>query len=135
MISKLFLASGAVVAAASDAGSMETFKDILLIVFLAVAIVWLLIDARRNLIATYGGAVAPAPQIAGPASPVRTPASAPAPAGQPSPEILAVIAAAVHTTLGRSAQIVSVSTDEDETEALTWAAEGRRAIYATRKVR
>ena len=135
MISKLFLASGAVVAAASDAGSMEAIKDGLLIAFLAVAIVWLLIDARRNLIATYGGAVAPAPQSAAPASPARTPASAPAPAGQPSPEILAVIAAAVHTTLGRSAQIVSVSTDEDETEALTWAAEGRRAIYATRKVR
>ena len=94
-------------------------------------VVWLLIDARRNLIATYGGGVAPAPVAAA----VSAPASRPAPAGQPSPEILAVIAAAVHTTLGRSAQIVSVSTDEDETEALTWAAEGRRAIYATRKVR
>ena len=135
MISKLFLASGTIVAAASDAGSMETIKNGLLIAFLAVGIVWLLIDARRNLIATYGGAVAPAPQSAAPASPARTPASAPAPAGQPSPEILAVIAAAVHTTLGRSAHIVSVSTDEDETDALTWAAEGRRAIYATRKVR
>jgi hypothetical protein len=135
MISKLFLATGTVIAAAADAGSMETIKNVLLIAFLAVGIIWLLIDARRNLIATYGGAVAPAPQTAASASPARTPASAPAPAGQPSPEILAVIAAAVHTTLGRSAQIVSVSTDEEENEALTWAAEGRRAIYATRKVR
>jgi|GEM_PF-1495388 len=131
MISKLFLASGTIVAAASDAGSMETIKNGLLIAFLAVGIVWLLIDARRNLIATYGGAVAPAPQpqISAPV------AARPATAGQPSPEILAVIAAAVHTALGSSSRIVSVSTDETETEALTWAAEGRRAIYATRKVR
>ncbi len=130
MISKLFLASGAVTAAVADAGSMETIKDVLLIAFLAVGIVWLLIDARRNLIATYGGAVAPAPQ---PAAPVSSLAARPAPAGQPSPEILAVIAAAVHTALGGSSRIGSISTDDDDAQA--WAIEGRRAIYATRKVR
>jgi len=131
MISKLFLASGAVTAAVADAGSMETLKDVLLIVFLAVGTVWLLIDARRNLIATYGGgAQSPAPQQA------QVPgnrASVPAPAGQLAPEILAVIAAAVHTTLGRSSRIVSISTDDEEAHA--WALEGRRAIYATHKVR
>ncbi len=129
MISKLFLVTGATIAAASDAGAMETFKDILLIVFLTVAVVWLLIDARRNLIATYGGGVAPAAV----AAPVSAPATRPAPAGQPTPEILAVIAAAVHTALGRSARIVSIAADDDD--AQIWAVEGRRAIYATRKVR
>ena len=127
MISKLFLVTGATIAAVSDAGSMETIKDILLIAFLVVAVVWLLIDARRNLIATYGGAAAPAP-VAAPVSAVR-----PVPAGQPTPEILAVIAAAVHTALGRSARIVSIAADDDD--AQIWAVEGRRAIYATRKVR
>jgi hypothetical protein len=129
MISKLFLASGAVVAASADAGSMESIKDLLLIAFLVVAIVWLLIDARRNLIATYGGAVAPAPQPQT-SAPV---AARPATAGQPSPEILAVIAAAVHTAVGTSSRIVSIATDDDD--ANVWAVEGRRAIYATRKVR
>ena len=76
-----------------------------------------------------GGGVAPAPVAAA----VSAPASRPAPAGQPAPEILAVIAAAVHTALGRSARIVSIATDDDD--AQVWAVEGRRAIYATRKVR
>lgn len=129
MISKLFLVTGATIAAVSDAGSMETIKDILLIAFLVVGIVWLLIDARRNLIATYGGGGAPALV----AAPVSAPVARPVPAGQPTPEILAVIAAAVHTALGRSARIVSIATDDDD--AQIWAVEGRRAIYATRKVR
>ena len=95
-----------------------------------VGLVWLLIDARRNLIATYGGAVAPAPL---PAAPAVAAAARPVSAGQPSPEVLAVIAAAVHTALGRSSRIISISTDDDDAQA--WAVEGRRAIYATRKVR
>ncbi len=129
MISKLFLASGAIAAATTDTGSTNTIKNALLIAFLAVGIVWLLIDARRNLIATYGGAVAPAPV----AAPVSAPTARPAPAGQPTPEILAVIAAAVHTAIGGSSRIISISTDDDDAQA--WAVEGRRAIYATRKVR
>ncbi len=130
MISRLFLASGATIAATADTGSMETIKNVLLIVFLVAAVVWLLIDARRNLIATYGGAPLPVPVPSAPA------ASAPALAtvtGHPAPEVLAVIAAAVHATLGRSAHIVAISSDDED--AQTWAAEGRRAIYATRKVR
>ncbi len=129
MISRLFLATGATVAATSDTGSMETIKNVLLVVFLAVGVVWLLIDARRNLIATYGGAAPATPQSA----PVPV-AAAPAAAGKLSPEILAVISAAVHATLGRSSQIISIA-NADEDESMTWAAEGRRAIYATRKVR
>jgi Na+-transporting methylmalonyl-CoA/oxaloacetate decarboxylase gamma subunit len=125
MISRLFLASGATLAAASDAGSMNTLKDVLLVAFLVVGIVWLLIDARRKLIAAYGDAAPVA--VPAPAAAARA-----AVAGQPSPEVLAVIAAAVHTTFGSAANIVAISSSD---ESLTWAAEGRRAIYATRKVR
>ncbi len=128
MISRLFLASGATIAATAETGSMETIKNVVLIVFLVVGVAWLLIDARRNLVAAYGGAEAPAPQ------PARAPVvSFPSTADRPSPEVLAVIAAAVHATIGRTSRIVSISTDDDD--AQSWAAEGRRAIYATRKVR
>lgn len=127
MITRLFLATGAVAAANANTGAFETIKNILLILFLAVGVVWLFIDARRNLITTYGGA-----------GPVSMPASRPAPSQpasgeRPSAEVLAVIAAAVHSTFGARSLIVSISGDEDD--AQSWAAEGRRAIYATRKVR
>lgn len=130
MISRFFLASGATVAAVADTGSLETIKNVLLVVFLVVGVVWLLIDARRNLIAAYGGAEAPAPQPTPAAQPIATPAPA---AGALPPEILAVIAAAVHATIGGPSRIVSITGDDES--AHSWAAEGRRAIYATRKVR
>ena len=127
MITRLFLAAGAFTAANADTGAFETIKNILLILFLAVGVVWLFIDARRNLIATYGGA-----------EPVQTTTSRGTSANRateerPAPEVLAVIAAAVHSTFGSRSRIVSISGDDDD--AQSWAAEGRRAIYATRKVR
>ena len=134
MISRIFLASGAVVAAATETGDLQTVKSVLLILFLVIGAVWLLVDIRRNLIATYGATPPPTP------APVSTPASAPAAAPQiavsgerPSPAVLAVIAAAVHCTLGSASHIVAISSHDDESKS--WAAEGRRAIYATRKVR
>ena len=125
MITRLFLAAGAITAATTDTGALETIKNILLILFLVVGVVWLFIDARRNLIATYGGA-APAP-LAAPA-PVRQVTQE-----RPAPELLAVLAAAVHSTFGSGSRIVAISGDDDDVQS--WAAEGRRAIYATRKVR
>ena len=132
MISRLFLASAPVLAIASDAGPLETIKNVLLIAFLGIGCVWLLLEARRNLITDYGKAApAPAPIPA----PAATPVDAPRRSGgeRPSPEVLAVLAAAVHSTLGGASRIVSISSDDED--AHTWAAEGRRAIYATRKVR
>jgi Na+-transporting methylmalonyl-CoA/oxaloacetate decarboxylase gamma subunit len=134
MISRIFLASGAVVSATAEAGDLQTVKSVLLIVFLVIGAVWLLVDIRRNLLATYGATPPPAPAPA----PVSTIASAPAAAPQisgerPSPAVLAVIAAAVHCTLGSASHIVAISSHDDESQS--WAAEGRRAIYATRKVR
>ncbi|HLP01199.1 MAG TPA: OadG family transporter subunit [Opitutaceae bacterium] len=127
MISRLFLGSGAIIAAASDAGSLETIKNILLIVFLAIGTVWLLLEARRNLTLSYGEANNPAPAPAAPT--VVAPATAPS---RIPAEIIAVITAAVHASLGSSAQVVAIAGAD---EHRTWAVEGRRAIYATRKVR
>jgi hypothetical protein len=74
---------------------------------------------------------------AAPAAPAPVALAAPAPAAPPvptglTPEVLALITAAVHVTLGASARIVSISTGDD---AMVWAAEGRRRIYATRNPR
>ncbi|MBK8478854.1 MAG: hypothetical protein IPL39_21980 [Opitutaceae bacterium] len=129
MISRLFLASGSVVALNTDAGALQTIKTVVLILFLVIGAVWLLVDIRRNLIATYS--VSPPQSPLGPI-PVSTPVVR-ASSERPTPEVLAVIAAAVHTTLGRASRIVAISSDDDD--AQSWAAEGRRAIYATRKVR
>lgn len=127
MITRLFLATGAVAAATADAGALELIKNILLILFLAVGVVWLFIDARRNLIASYGGA-GPLPMAAAHSAPAQH-----ATTERPSPELLAVLAAAAHSTFGARSRIVAISGHEDESQS--WAAEGRRAIYATRKVR
>jgi len=58
--------------------------------------------------------------------------------GRPSPEIIAVIAAAVATTLGERARLASVhlvaSAGSDHNH-VPWALEGRRQIYTSHKVR
>jgi Na+-transporting methylmalonyl-CoA/oxaloacetate decarboxylase gamma subunit len=62
------------------------------------------------------------------------PATAGQAAGSPglTPEILAVIAAAVHVTLGGSHRVTVVKPAET---AVDWAREGRRQIFASHKVR
>ena len=57
-----------------------------------------------------------------------------------APEIAAVIAAAVHVTLGASARVTSVSLQPElpvslENSPLIWSLEGRRQIYTSHKVR
>jgi len=57
-----------------------------------------------------------------------------------TPEIAAVITAAVHTTLGASARVTSVMLTGPkpvsvENLMLTWSLEGRRQIYSSHKVR
>ncbi|MFA5263354.1 MAG: hypothetical protein WC378_05970 [Opitutaceae bacterium] len=56
----------------------------------------------------------------------------------PTPELMAVISAAVSATFGKKAQIVGVSTLNPPTvESLMvqWSFEGRRQIYSSHKVR
>jgi len=57
-----------------------------------------------------------------------------------SPEVTAVIAAAVHEALGASAQVTSVALKPEPSVSvdnlmLTWSLEGRRQIYTSHKVR
>jgi hypothetical protein len=65
----------------------------------------------------------------------------PAPVVQePTPEVLAVIAAAVATTLGASARVTSVEivpphAPNVESLMVQWSLEGRRQIYTSHKVR
>ncbi|MBC2592998.1 OadG family protein [Ruficoccus amylovorans] len=73
-----------------------------------------------------------------PAAPKPVAAAAPAPAAAApaasegiSPEVVAVIAAAVHTTLEHPHRILSIRPSADR----YWAAEGRREIFRSHKVR
>lgn len=54
------------------------------------------------------------------------------PSGSISPEVLAVITAAVYESLGSDHRIVSINADGQNP---TWSMEGRRQIFSTRKVR
>jgi hypothetical protein len=56
----------------------------------------------------------------------------------PSPELMAVISAAVAATLGHKAHIVAVQTmhaPSVETLMLQWSLEGRREIYTSHRIR
>lgn len=59
-------------------------------------------------------------------------ATVPHPTEKVPPEVLAVIAAAVHVAHGGRARIVSVSPELDD---LGWSREGRRQIFHSHKVR
>ncbi len=77
---------------------------------------------------TGGATAAKAP--AAPAKPI--PAKpAPVAGSEESPELVAIIAAAVHATLGEPHRILSIKRSSDR----TWAAEGRREIFRSHKVR
>jgi len=68
-----------------------------------------------------------------------TPTQKLSPAQELAPEIAAVIAAAVHLTLGAAARVASVSLQPDsvslESAPLIWSLEGRRQIYTSHRVR
>ena len=55
-----------------------------------------------------------------------------APCGDIPPEIVAVISAAVHESLGEGSHIVAINL---ETQDNTWSLEGRRQIFSSRKTR
>jgi hypothetical protein len=112
---------------------------------LVVAIAALLVLARlvadlRARVTSLENSNAPAsPGASLPAS-AATAAASSTPARPPSaqvdavpPEILAVIAAAIHVTLGREARIVGVTPARIDDH--TWSLEGRRQIFHSHKVR
>lgn len=80
-----------------------------------------------------GGANRSAPAPAAPPA-VPTPSAPLAESnGSPSPELLAVLVAAVHAAVGRRARIVSIAEGGDGKQA--WSMEGRRQIFASHQVR
>jgi hypothetical protein len=88
-------------------------------------------DLRARIAALEGQASAPSPRAAAAA-----PAALPSPAaasGELSPEIVAVIAAAVHVTLGSGHRIVGIT--PSGRDDLVWSLEGRRQIFHSHKVR
>lgn len=132
-------------------GNLGTQLNGMLVIFLALASLWIVVDliARiQKLLAGKSTPAAPAPVAVAPViAPAPAPVAAPAPAPAPvaavapapapaiapgvTPETTAVIIAAVHATLGKSAriaQIVPIMTN-------TWARDGRRQIFSSHQPR
>ena len=108
----------------------------LMVVFLALGSLWFLLSIAGRIFAFRDARVAAAKAAAAPVTlaPALTasPASAPPAEAPPAGAVLAVIAAAVHVTLGRRARVVSVSPVRVDGD---WAREGRRQIFASHRVR
>jgi len=121
------------------------------IVLLAIAIsIVVVIAARRARVVAptvpaaveAAPALSPAPLVPGPLAP---PPAAPAPVAAvrdpgPSPEVLAIIAAAVRMTFGSAArvsQVLPIKTANPFVEPLMqhWSMEGRRQIYSSHQIR
>jgi len=64
--------------------------------------------------------------------------AAPVPLPQPEgldPVVLALIATAVHVTLGGSHRILSIKPPGSRTESQIWSVEGRREVFASHRTR
>ncbi len=114
----------------------------LTVVFIVLCSIWAMMEIvgaffkRRQ--AAAEAAKKNAQTAAAPAAPTTTPAApapvaAAAPSDGPSPEITAVIAAAVHLVCGPRHRIHAIA--PVATENLDWAREGRRHIFLSHKTR
>ncbi|MEI8036781.1 MAG: hypothetical protein WCJ14_00175 [Verrucomicrobiota bacterium] len=115
--------------------------DWMLRAFGVAAIVWAFFKGLKSLVAKPAAALAPqpaalAPQPAAvlpqPAAPAATVAKAPAPA-QPeglTPEIIAIIAAAVTSVLGSAHRIVSIKSQNSH-----WEKAGRQSVLTSHRIR
>lgn len=101
----------------------------LIVVFLALALIWVLLEIMGAYFKRTAQGPKPAVSSAAPAPAAAAPQ---VPAGGLTPELLAVISAAVHVTLGANAQLKAVLPVEPNP---TWAHEGRRQIFASHQVR
>jgi hypothetical protein len=99
----------------------------LMVVVFSLGSLALLVALVGKLFTAFGSGTAPA------AAPAPAPA-APVPEGIPAP-VFAAIAAAVSTALGDSRFAIRGVQTVDPRGNLSWGAEGRRAIYASRKLR
>jgi sodium pump decarboxylase gamma subunit len=107
-----------------DLGDSVLFQlNGLVVVFVALSSIWGVMELM-GLFFRRRKAVAPPPAA-------EKPAGAAAPGG-PGPELTAVIAAAVCSTLGERCRIFAITPD---TGSLDWAREGRREIFASHRHR
>jgi Na+-transporting methylmalonyl-CoA/oxaloacetate decarboxylase gamma subunit len=122
-----------------DLGEVIAFQiNGLVVVLIALGLIWGLMELlgaffRRSAAkaaAATPRAVAPAPTATPPAAASPAPPTA-APGEIPHTDLV-LIAAAIHATLGPRARVIALS---PRPEAHVWATEGRRAIFATHKVR
>lgn len=101
--------------------------------FLAIADLRRRLEAIANKPAAAPAPATPAPLAAAAPAVSPTPASA-SPASGISPEVLSVIAAVVHRTLGSRYRLVSVAPAVVPVSA-AWSVEGRREIFSSHQLR
>lgn len=113
----------------------------LIVVFSALSSIWLLMEVLGMVFRAVERGRARAETM-----PVRVPPAAPeepAPAalgvaGAIPPEVVAVITAAAYTSMQAGEHIVAiqpVGREQENIQLMAWSSEGRRQIFATRKVR
>ncbi|HLP06673.1 MAG TPA: OadG family protein [Opitutaceae bacterium] len=105
----------------------------LVVVFSALGAIWLLMELMGALFrAADARRARPLP-----AAPL--PSTATATAGDLRPELIAVITAAVHSSIDSAATIVAITPvaahQETNLNLLAWSSEGRRQIFASHKLR
>ena len=133
-----FTGLGTAIPAHPDLGEVIGFQiNGLIVVGAALGLIWGMLEllgAVFRRISAAEAAAADALAASAPAAPARPAAPSPAPTAPGAiPETdLVLIAAAVHAALGPRARIIALS---PRPEARDWAVEGRRAIFATHKVR
>lgn len=97
----------------------------LIVVFLALSLIWSLLEIMGFYFKRVAAAATKAP-------PAPAAAPVPAPSDELAPELVAAITAAVYVTLGANVRIKAVVPVE---HSPTWAHEGRRQIFASHQVR
>jgi len=126
----------------ASGGGLSLCTGLLVVALAALLVLGRLVAELRSRVYTLENAGSSRPALTAPASTSSAatvsssaPTSAPCPASSDSipPEILAVIAAAIHVTLGREARIVGVTPARLDDH--TWSLEGRRQIFHSHKVR
>lgn len=119
----------------AQAGKMETFLSSfqyltgVLVVLVTLSILWGICAFTGWLVKT----LIPTPATVAPARPVASkpqPAAAPAATSGVPPEIVAVIAAAVHSAVGKDARVVSIKPPD-----FTWEKAGRQAVLGSHRLR
>ncbi len=108
----------------------------LVVVFLVLGSIWFLLEILGKIFALRSKSAASASKtttIVCPGAPA-TPAAKPAPSADDAlaPELVALIAAAVHLTVGAGHRIVAISPMPHNAH---WAMEGRRQIFASHRPR